>query len=183
MAIFRHVLAQLLIFHSLAYGQTPRIGERRAVIQVAQKYIGVRETGQNRGAPYTLFVKPYGYGPGTMYCGLFLHHVFTEAVIKHGVKGAALAANWSIPVKSIISRYGRPVSSRRPLAGDVALYTWGRGRICHVELVLNWPPDETYFWVIGGNTSNPANLKEEGVFAKRRSKRECLIVDRIDFYN
>lgn len=150
---------------------------------VAQQYIGIRETGENRGEPYKLFIQPYGYGPGSAWCGLFLHHCYTQAVIKHGVKGAALAANWSLPAKTIISRWGRQTAKRPPIAGDVALYRFGQSRFCHVELIINWPADENYFWVIGGNTSNPSNAKEEGVFAKRRLKKDCLVVNRIDFYN
>lgn len=126
---------------------------------------------------------PYGYQAGTMWCGLFVHHVFMEASVKHGVRGAALAANWSIPANAVVYRWGKPVAGRQPFSGDVALYRFGGGRINHVEIVINWPRDETYFWVIGGNTSNPANLSQDGVYAKRRLKRECMIVNRIDFFN
>ena len=150
---------------------------------MAQRYVGTIETGQNRGAPARLFIQPYGYPPGTMWCGLFIHHTFTEARVNHGVKGAALAANWSVPTKYIVHRWGKPVPGKTPLSGDVALFTFGTKRICHIELVINWPSDENYFWVIGGNTSNPANPSQEGVFAKRRLKSECLIVNRIDYFN
>ena len=145
--------------------------------------MGIIETGQNRGAPAKLFIQPYGYPVGTMWCGLFLHHTFAVAKVQHGVKGAALAANWSIPSQYVVHRWGRPVPGKHVQSGDIALFRFGGSRICHVELVINWPDDETYFWVIGGNTSNPANPRQEGVFAKRRLKSECLIVNRIDFYN
>lgn len=152
-------------------------------MQVAQRYVGVKESGNNRGEPARLFMLPYGYGAGTMWCGLFVHHVFTEASVKHGVKGAALAANWSVPASAIVHKWGKPVAGKQPMSGDVAMFRFGGRRICHVELVINWPADENYFWVIGGNTSNPANLSQEGVFAKRRLKSDCLIVNRIDNYN
>lgn len=147
-------------------------------MEAASRFVGTRETGQNRGAVYDLFIKPYGYGPGTLYCGLFAHHVFTVAHVKHGVKGAALAANWSMPASAIVWRWGRPVTGRVPLSGDLALFRFGGKRINHVEIIINWPPGEVYCYVIGGNTSNPSG-PGEGVFAKRRLKSEMMVVSRI----
>lgn len=140
--------------------------------------MGTREIGQNRGPVYTLFIKPYGYGPGTLYCGLFCHHVFVTAAVKHGVKGPALAANWSVPTSVVVWRSNHPVGGRVPLAGDLALYRFGGGRINHVEIIVNWPTDEVFCWVIGGNTSNPSG-RGEGVFLKKRLKREMIVVSRI----
>lgn len=151
-------------------------------MEVAQQYVGIRETGgNNRGMPYMLFMKPFGFGPGTQWCGLFVATVFQKALVKHGVKYPALAANWSIPASYVVYKWGKPVPGKVPLAGDVALYRFGGKRIDHIEIVVNWPEDENYFWVIGGNTSNPSNPRQEGVYAKRRLKREAMIVNRIDF--
>lgn len=148
---------------------------------MAQRYVGTRETGNNGGA-VTQFMTPYGYRAGTSYCGLFVNHCYVVAGVRHGVKGPALAANWSVPSRAVVSRWGRVTKGKVPLAGDVALYRFSRTRIDHVELVINWPPDENYYWVIGGNTGNPAG-PGEGVFAKRRPKVSCMVVNRIDFYN
>ncbi|UHG90103.1 hypothetical protein [Spirosoma oryzicola] len=142
--------------------------------------MGVKEEGQNRGPVYTLFMKPYGYGPGTMYCGLFCHHVFVTASVKHGVKGPAIAANWSLPASVIVWRNNRPINGRVPLAGDLALFRFKSKRINHVEVIVNWPSNENYCWVIGGNTSNP-NGSGEGVFLKQRLKSEMIVVSRITF--
>lgn len=118
-----------------------------------------------------------------MWCGLFVNHVFMVSNVQHGVKGAALAANWSIPKKAIIYRWGVAISNRRPMSGDVALFRFGGKRIDHVEIVISWPEETNYFWVIGGNTSNPSNPKQEGVYAKQRLKSQSLIVNRIDYFN
>ncbi|GAB3802950.1 hypothetical protein GCM10028819_32050 [Spirosoma humi] len=142
--------------------------------------MGTREVGQNRGPVYNLFVKPYGYGPGTMYCGLFCHHVFVTADVRHGVKGPALAANWSLPASVVVWRGGHAVNGRVPLAGDLALFRFGGKRINHVEVIVNWPNVENYCWVIGGNTSNPDG-PGEGVFLKKRLKSEMIVVSRITF--
>ncbi len=142
--------------------------------------MGTREIGQNRGPVYTLFIKPYGYGPGTMYCGLFCHHVFVTAAVKHGVQGPALAANWARPASVIVWKNSHSVNGRVPLAGDLALYRFGGKRINHVEVIVNWPSLENYCWVIGGNTSNPDG-KGEGVFLKKRLKSEMIVVSRITF--
>ena len=146
----------------------------------AVKYVGTREVGQNRGPVYDLFIKPYGYGPGTLYCGLFCHHVFEVAAVKHGVKGAALAANWATPSTVIVWKFNRSVGGRVPLAGDLALYRFGGGRINHIEIIIIWPLDSPYCWVVGGNTSNPDG-PGEGVFLKKRLKREMMVVSRITF--
>ena len=136
--------------------------------------------GQNRGPVYTLFIQPYGYGPGTMYCGLFAHHVFVTAQVPHHVNGPSLAANWALPARVTVWRRNRPVGLRVPLAGDLALFRFGGGRINHIEIIVNWPPNEIYCWVIGGNTSNP-NGPGEGVYLKKRLKSEMTVVSRIDF--
>lgn len=144
------------------------------------KFAGTREVGQNRGPVFLLFIKPYGYGPGTAYCGLFCHHVFVTADVKHGVKGPALAANWSKPSTVIVWRSGHSVGGRIPLAGDLALYRFGGGRINHVEVIVNWPLEGNVCWVIGGNTTNPDG-PGEGVFLKKRLKTEMIVVSRITF--
>ncbi|WP_234733407.1 C40 family peptidase [Tellurirhabdus bombi] len=128
-------------------------------------------------------MKPYGYPPGTAWCGLFVHHVFTVAKVAHGVKGAALAANWSVPAAVIVSKSGKLTGNRVPVAGDLALYRFQSTRINHVELIVRWSLDneESYFYALGGNTSNPANAKQQGVYIKKRSKREAyLVINRID---
>lgn len=147
---------------------------------MAARYVGTREVGQNRGPVYELFIKPYGYGPGTMYCGLFCHHVFVVADVRHYVDGPALAANWARPASVIVWRANHSVGDRVPLAGDLAVFRFGGKRINHVELIVNWPPGEAYCWVIGGNTSNPAG-RGEGVFLKKRLKSEMTVVSRIKF--
>ncbi|GAB3753960.1 hypothetical protein GCM10028817_19980 [Spirosoma pomorum] len=147
---------------------------------MAVRFVGTREVGQNRGPVYTLFIQPYGYGPGTLYCGLFCHHVFKTAGVDHGVKGPALAANWARPAKVIVWRANHPVNGRVPLAGDQALFRFGGKHYNHVEIIINWPPDKEYCWVIGGNTSNPDG-KGEGVFLKKRLKSEMTVVSRITF--
>ena len=90
--------------------------QRQAVTDAAVKYVGTREVGQNRGPVYELFIRPYGYGPGTMYCGLFCHHVFEVAAVKHGVKGAALAANWAKPSTVIVWK-------KQPIGGGAGAIT------------------------------------------------------------
>ncbi|WP_138994011.1 hypothetical protein [Larkinella sp. C7] len=126
---------------------------------------------------------PYGYPPGTAWCALFVHHVFTIAGVSHGVKGAALAANWSVPAAVIVNRAGKLTGSKVPVAGDLVLFRFQGKRIDHIELIVRWSidEDETYFFSIGGNTSNPSNPKQEGVYIKKRSKREAyMVVNRID---
>ncbi|MGM9508619.1 hypothetical protein ACS5NO_12860 [Larkinella sp. GY13] len=153
------------------------------MIQTAQKYVGTRETGENRGQPARLFMQPYGYPPGTPWCGLFVHHIFTTAHVQHGVKGPALAANWAIPATAIVSRSGRMTTGRVPVAGDLALYRFQSRRINHIEIIVRWAldDDETYFWALGGNTSNPANARQQGVYIKKRLKHEAyLVINRID---
>jgi hypothetical protein len=173
-----------LVICSVAHGQAPRIAERRAVIDQAAKFIGTKETGNNRGLPYSLFMAPYGYPIGTPWCGLFIHHVFTIAGVPHKVKGAALAANWSIPTAVIVNRAGKQIGRSLPIAGDLALFRFqGSSRINHVELIVRWSIDDEdgFFWAIGGNTSNPKNSRQEGVYIKKRSKREAyMVVNRID---
>jgi hypothetical protein len=131
-------------------------------------------------------MKPYGYGPGTQWCALFVHHCFVVAGVQHGVKGIALAANWAVPVGAVVWKWGRPIAGRHVFSGDIALFRFdtrgrspGGSRYNHVEIIVNWPDDEDYCWVIGGNTSNPEKKGQEGVFAKRRLKREILVVSRI----
>lgn len=142
--------------------------------------MNIREVGQNRGRPYDLFMKRWGYGPGTMWCGLFCHTVFVEANVKHGVKGPALAANWAVPKGVIIWKFGTAIKNKPPpLSSDLALFTFGSGRIRHVGIIVNWPPDGPYCYVIEGNTSNPVNARQEGVFLKKRLKREMIVVTRI----
>lgn len=180
---FRRGICAVLFVCLAVNGSPAGIGERRAVVEAAQKYVGVREKGNNDGLPYVLFMRPYGLGRGTYWCGLFVATVFRDAKVQHGVKGVALAANWQIPANTIVYKWGRPVNGKIPFAGDLALFRFGGSRIDHIEIVINWPEDENYFWVIGGNTSNPNKPGEQGVFAKKRLKRDALIVNRIDFYN
>lgn len=184
MHLFLRLVCALLLICAASYGQTARVRERRAVVEAAQKYVGVRESGDNRGKPYDLFMKPWGYPKGTPWCGLFIHQVYVDAGVQHQVKGPALASNWQTPAATIVYRTGRLTGQRVPVAGDVVLFRFASKRINHVEIIVRWSTDsdEEYFWCIGGNTSNPANSRQQGVFLKKRPKREAyLIVNRIDF--
>jgi hypothetical protein len=156
-------------------------------VEIARQFVGTTETGENGGAVYRQFMKPYGYGSGTPYCGLFLHRVFLDAGVKHGVRGAALARNWGIPPEAIVAMWGRVLPGKRVQPGDVALYRFdsrgrspGGPRINHADLVKFWDEDEDEekFKIIGGNVKSP-NGVGEGVYEKTRLKSSAIIVSRI----
>lgn len=79
------------------------------------------------------------------------------------------------------------------IAGDVALYNFGGGRINHGEVVLLYLPDTKQIVTSGGNTSAPEDFyikkgiryaktkkgiqpRIEGVFLHYRNLSECIIV-------
>ena len=124
------------------------------VVRQARKYLGVRETGYNRGPEIERFQKSHGGKPGQSWCAYFVATVLDEAGVKKPGYRKGMAQGYITNQSIRASRVAKGYVKLN--AGWLAI--WGRfkqGRNTgsgHIEIVTNQIRADT-FEGIGGNTS------------------------------
>lgn len=155
--------------------------------------LGITEKSNNNdGKPYDLFMQPYGFPAGTKWCGLFAMRCHFDNKLIPYVEYPPRAASWYIKTR-VISKYGVSVNGQVPIAGDVAIYSFGGKRIDHAEVLVEWSSDTKVrnMVTVGGNTSAPSSYfikrgipippngrypRVEGCFIQVRPKSSCIVV-------
>lgn len=137
---------------------------RKQVIDTALSQIGVRElSGKNDGVAVEKYLKVCGLGKGYAWCAAFISWVYK--VNKVTEFKTAWAPGW-FPKKRI---------TNNPLPGDV-FGIWINNRIGHVGLVYLW--GDKVVRTIEGNTNEAGSREGDGVYEKRRLRRQIYAVSK-----
>lgn len=151
------------------------VEQREKATQVATGELGVREaTGRNDGAAVEKYLRSVNLGKGYAWCAAFISWVYQQCSIPS--PKSAWAPAW-FPVKNIVYKRsdGKPITDIAPM--DVfGLYFPEQGRIAHVGLVLCW--DEKSVTTIEGNTNNAGSREGDGVYKKKRLRRQIAALSR-----
>jgi hypothetical protein len=141
-----------------------------------RSYVGVRElTGSNDGVEVEKFLSSTGLGKGYAWCAAFVNYVYVTNGLET-VKSAAWSPSWF--TKNVIYQPSAHVLDAMPLPGDVfGIYFRSKSRVAHVGFVDRWPPGK-FFETVEGNTNKAGSREGDGVYRKRRLKRQAYAVSR-----
>lgn len=148
---------------------------REKVQQTYTEEIGIRElTGHNDGKQVEKYLAAAGFKKGYAWCGAFVNWCFVQNNIK-SVKSPAWAPSW-FPNKNVIFIQGKKIREP-PAAGDVfGIYFQSKKRIAHVGFVDNW--GDKWVTTVEGNTNQAGSREGDGVYRKRRIKRQIYKVSK-----
>lgn len=147
--------------------------DRRVTIKA--KYlqeVGVREaTGKNDGKSVEKYLRTTNLGKGYAWCAAFVNYVLKESGAKHN--NSAWSPAW-FPSSRVIYTRGQK-TKQVPQHGDVfGIWFQNRNRIAHVGFVHEWGSDVVI--TVEGNTNDAGSREGDGVYKKRRLKRQIYQV-------
>lgn len=140
-----------------------------AAIAAASGEVGVRETGQNRGARVEEYLRAAGLPPGEPWCAAFVWWCIAKASAKVKLACAFPKTGYCPAIAKWAERNGRLHSE--PKRGDVFLVRGkkdGVVRFFHTGFVAEVVPGG--FETIEGNTGPSGTREGIGVFRRRRGK-------------
>ena len=132
---------------------------RADILRVAESQIGTLEKGQNKGGA-TKYQQAFGRG-AEPWCADFVSWVYSQA-------GKETNSPYCPTFVQQLKKQGRWKGHANPEPGDIVFFDWdGDKSPDHVGIVKSVNGDGT-ITTIEGNTSNPKNHNQEGVFEKSR---------------
>lgn len=155
-------------------------GDITPVVNTYRGEIGVREkTGHNDGERIEMYLKTIGLPKGYAWCGAFVNWSFKQHKVKT-VKESGAAAAWFRIDSNLI--YKRNLFLRKsPSAGDVfGIYFPQYKLIGHVGFIdEEWTVSKSFIVTVEGNTNEAGSREGDGVYRKKRLKRQIYVVSRI----
>jgi len=142
-------------------------------VRTYRNYIGVRElTGHNDGKEVEMFLRATGLGEGFAWCAAFVSYCHIENDIAIPQNAPAWSPSW-FPQHRLISK-------EKALPGDVfGIYYINMRRIGHVGFMDEaWNNDSGNIITVEGNTNGDGSRDGDGVYRKRRSKKQIKSVSR-----
>lgn len=128
----------------------------------AQRYVGVREVGRNRGYWVEKFLASVGLPPGNPWCAAFVYFCMRHSGTAYPKVRSGLAMAYAVrpvPAKHVWKGYRK--------VGRNWLVIWKRGDTWrgHIGIVLSWGRKSGT--TIEGNTGS-SDYEGDGVYEKRR---------------
>lgn len=160
-------LLLLLMAVSTGYPQQARDN----VEQTYLDQVGVLEaTGHNDGVEVAKYLNSTNLTEGYAWCAAFVNWVYGENDVAVPMTYPAWSPSW-FPTDKVIT--GIKNGRATPQKGDVfGLYFKSKKRIAHVGFIHKWPPDKGYCITVEGNTNKAGSREGDGVYKKRRLKRQ-----------
>lgn len=132
---------------------------RQEILRVAESQIGTTEKGENRGGALK-YQNFFGRGPEP-WCADFVSWVYSKA-------GKSTNSPYCPTFVNQLKKQGRWKGKNDPQAGDLVFFDWDHDKNPdHVGIVKSVNSDGS-ITTIEGNTANPKNRSQEGVFQKTR---------------
>jgi len=128
---------------------------RRQVTEYALSLVGIKEHGSNRGKGVEEILANANLPPGTAYCGATVMYVYDHVGVHYTMD--ARARSCCPP----------GIKTKHPQPGDVVGMWWSGNVVQHVGIYLG--RQDEFVLTVEGNTSNPNDKREEGVYRKSRS--------------
>jgi len=134
--------------------------------------VGVREYGgENRGPEVKKYLNAVGLDEGYPWCAAFVSWCFQQVEIKAPV--SAWVPSFALRDK-MVYKQGK-VLKRLPKYGDVLLIWYKKlKRPAHIGFIDHW--GETWIMSVEGNTNKDGSREGNGVYRKRRLKRQIWAV-------
>lgn len=143
---------------------------RDRILKVAKGELGVRErSGKNDGFHVEKYLLTTGLGGGFAWCAAFVNWSYLQAGVIVPSDKAAWSPSWFPPDRT----YWQVgvVEYRKPIPGDVfGIYFSGKKRVAHVGIIEKW--EGKYATTIEGNTNDAGSREGDGVYRKRRWKKQ-----------
>ena len=151
----------------------PEGGFIERVSEVYNSQVGIREhTNRNDGREVEMYLASAGLARGNPWCAAFVTWTFKTAGVKAVVSGYSPA--W-FPNGKTIYTHGK---GQTPARADVfGLWFANKGRIAHVGFIDQWG-EGSYAITVEGNTNEGGSREGDGVYRKRRLKKQIYKVSR-----
>lgn len=147
---------------------------RNKVKATCEAQIGVRElTGNNDGLQVETYLRSVKLNKGNAWCAAFVSWVYQQCSVINPKSG--WCPNW-FPVDKVVYKISQPPINREtPQTGDMfGIYFSNKNRIAHVGFIYEW--SDKYAVTIEGNTNDAGSREGDGVYKKRRLKRQIYAV-------
>lgn len=146
---------------------------REDVRQTYHSQIGVKEEGHNRGEEVVDYLNSTGLDGGYAWCAAFVNWCLEQHAIQTPDK-AAWSPSWFPDAKTAFQR--GDTEFYYPKAGDVfGIYFSSKERIAHVGFIDEWQSGK-FTVTVEGNTNKAGSREGDGVYKKRRLKRQIYKV-------
>jgi hypothetical protein len=144
-----------------------------AVADVYTSQLGVRESGNNEGDEVEKYLASTDLKPGYAWCASFITWTFERAGIE--AIHSAWTPDW-FPHRLTIYKRGQVTGIPLQIADVFGIYFQNKGRIAHVGFIHR--VDGGYVVTVEGNTNGSGAREGDGVYKKRRVKRQVYKVSR-----
>lgn len=147
---------------------------RLRALAEAQKDVGIREVGNNRGAAVEKIIREAGGTPGESWCGDAVFCWYHDAGSKAPVRAWAAVRL----LEQLLTKV------HNPAPGHVVIYQWDSGDPDHTGLFDGWINKKTGdFWAIEGNTGATGATSDtngaDGVRRRERNTRQVSSFRRV----
>jgi hypothetical protein len=148
------------------------LSPREKLIEIFSAEIGERETGgNNRGPAVKKYLASVNLGEGFAWCAAFVKWCFNQIPVDTP-NGNAWSPSW-FPESKTVYKTAR-AKNYDPRPGDVfGIYYNNLKRIGHVGFIVSW--DNTVI-TVEGNTNDEGSREGDGVYRKKRLKRQIYAV-------
>ena len=150
--------------------ETLDIFNRICVKSVYYDQIGIRElTGNNDGYHVEMYLEASGLGKGYPWCAAFVNWTFLQCGDTLNLKYPAWVPSY-FPDEKLIKVRGK-FQLRNPIFGDlIGIWNPNKNRLAHI----GWYDGENskYYFTVEGNTNEAGSREGDGVYRKRRIKRQ-----------
>lgn len=136
--------------------------------------VGIREqTGKNDGVAVEKYLQSVGLKKGYAWCAAFVNWCLSNCEVE--TAKSAWCPNW-FPSSKVI--YSQSKTDIVPKSGDVfGIYFADKKRIAHVGFIHHWG-ESSYCITVEGNTNDYGSREGDGVYSKRRLKKQIYKVAR-----
>jgi hypothetical protein len=148
-----------------------------SLISTYRSQIGVTESGEcnNCGDQVAAYLRTTGFDQPVAWCAAFVSWSHKQADIE--TVSSAWSPAWFPESRVIYTRYAKSRDS--PRSGDVfGIYYTSKKRIAHVGFIDQWDYGGDYCITVEGNTNKAGSRDGDGVYRKRRLKRQIFKVSR-----
>lgn len=145
---------------------------RACVKELYDSQVGVREIGgANTGPHVDMYLESVDLGPGYAWCAAFVSWCFQNAGVKAPISG--WVPSYALKQKRIHHRGKFQI--RKPQQGDVFLIWYRKlNRPAHMGFIDEW--GKKWIITVEGNTNDNGSREGDGVYRKRRLKKQIWAV-------
>ncbi|MFD0997686.1 CHAP domain-containing protein [Ohtaekwangia kribbensis] len=149
-----------------------RIEKQLLVATTYTSQIGVKENlGPNDSKEIRAYLLVTGVKHPASWCAAFVAYCFTVNGVDNPKN--AWSPSWFVDKSRLIN----PQKVKPERADTFAVYHRELKRIAHIGFVDTWPPGD-YFITVEGNTNNNGSREGDGVYRKRRLKKNAYKISR-----